>query len=129
MEPGPPTPPKRRRSRIVLPLLGSFVVVGVLFVGVFPTRAILDQRAELDRAEARLAAIDEQNAELEARVEALGTDAEIERLAREQYNLVFPGQEAYAILPAPPSPPVVPDAWPFRRLHDAVATPTDAATP
>ena len=119
----------RRRSRIVLPLLGTFFVVGVLFVGVFPTRAILDQRAELDRAEARLAVIDEQNAELEARVEALGTDAEIERLAREQYNLVFPGQEAYAILPAPPAPPAVPDAWPFRRLHDAVQAPTDAATP
>ena len=120
---------KRRRSRFVLPLLGSFVAVGVLFVGVFPTRAILDQRADLDRAAARLAVVDERNAELEARVEALGTDAEIERLAREQYNLVFPGQEAYAILPAPPAPPVVPDAWPFRGLRAAVQAPADSANP
>lgn len=111
---------RRRRSRIVLPLLGSFVAIGVLFVGVFPTRAILDQRNEVGDAASRLAAVEEANAELEARVEALGTDEEIERLAREQYNLVYPGQEAYAILPAPPAPPAVPDAWPFRDLRAAV---------
>lgn len=33
------------------------------------------------------------------------TDAEIERLAREQYNLVRPGEEAYAILPGPADRP------------------------
>ena len=32
---------------------------------------------------------------------ALSTDAEIERLARQWYNLVFPGEEAYAVLPPP----------------------------
>ena len=32
---------------------------------------------------------------------ALSTDAEIERLAREQYDLVRPGEQAFAILPAP----------------------------
>ena len=110
----------RRRSRFVLPLVGSFLAVGALVVGVFPTRAILDQRRALDRAEERLAEVDARNDELEARVEALGTDEEIERLAREQHDLVYPGQEAYAILPAPPDPPSVPDAWPFRALHDAV---------
>ena len=118
--------PKRRRlrSRVVLPLVGSFLAVGALFVGVFPTRAILDQRRALDRAESRLAEVDARNDELEDRVEALGTDEEIERLAREQYDLVYPGQEAYAILPAPPEPPEVPDAWPFRQLHDALAAGT-----
>ena len=61
------------------------------------------------------------------RVEALGTDEEIERIAREQYNLVFPGEEAYGILPATPPPPVVPDAWPFRGLAQALAA--EAAAP
>jgi cell division protein FtsB len=111
----------RRRSRLVLPVLTSLVAVGVLFVGVFPTRAIMEQRRELADAEASLAFIEARNDELEARVDALGTDAEIERIAREQYNLGRPGEEVYAILPAPPGPPAVPDAWPFRGLHDAVA--------
>jgi cell division protein FtsB len=110
----------RRRSRLLLPLLGSLVALGVLFVGIFPTRAILDQRAELARAERSLAQVEAMNDELADRAEALGTDDEIERIAREQYNLGRPGEEVYAILPAPPAPPAVPDAWPFRGLADAV---------
>jgi cell division protein FtsB len=120
----PPRRRRRRKSRFVLPLLGSFVAVGALFIGVFPTRAILDQRRQLAQAQQRLDQVDARNQELEDRVQALGTDDEIERLAREEYDLVFPGQEAYAILPSPPAPPAVPDAWPFRQLHDAV---TDGA--
>jgi cell division protein FtsB len=112
----------RGRSRLLLPVIGSLVAVGILFVGIFPTRALLEQRRELSRAEASLAFIEARNDELEQRVEALGTDAEVERIAREQYNLGRPGEEVYAILPAPPAPPAVPDAWPFRGLHDAVAT-------
>lgn len=92
----------RRRSRVVLPLAGSVVALAVLFVAVFPTRAVLAQRADLADARAELAAIEATNAELEARIEDLGTDAEIERIAREEYNLVYPGEEAYALLPAPP---------------------------
>jgi cell division protein FtsB len=110
----------RRRSRLLLPLLGSLVALGVLFVGIFPTRAILDQRAELARAERSLAQVEAMNDELADRAEALGTDDEIERIAREQYNLGRPGEEVYAILPAPPAPPDVPDAWPFESLHDAL---------
>ena len=108
------------RSRLLVPTLGSMVVVGGLLVGVFPTRALLDQREAIADADARLAAVDARNHELAQRVDALGTDAEIERIAREQYNLVFPGEEAYGLLPAPPTPPAVPDAWPFRDLHAAV---------
>ena len=109
------------RRRFLVPLLGSMVALGGLLVGVFPTRAILDQRSALADAEGRLAVVEARNEELEDRVEALGTEAEIERIAREQYNLVFPGEEAYGLLPAPPTPPSVPDAWPFEVLHDALS--------
>jgi cell division protein FtsB len=125
-EQGPGTARHRRRSRLVLPLLTSLVAVGVLLVGIFPTRAILDQRRELGRAEQALRFVEQRNDDLADRVRALGTDAEIERIAREQYNLGRPGEEVYAILPAPPAPPPVPDAWPFRDLHAAV---DPAATP
>ena len=112
----------RRRSRLVLPVLTSLVAVGILFVGIFPTRAIIEQRRELADAEASLHFIEARNGELEERIDALGTDAEIERIAREQYNLGRPGEEVYAILPAPPAPPAVPEAWPFRGLHDALGS-------
>ena len=114
------------RRRFLVPLLASMVAVGALLIGVFPTRAILEQRAAIEDAEGRLAVVSARNDELEARVEALRTEAEIERIAREQYNLVFPGEEAYGMLPAPPPTPAVPDAWPFGALHDAVSPAPDA---
>ena len=100
----------RRRGWAVVVTL---VAVGVLFVAVFPTRTWLGQRTELQATQRRLQVLSTENAELAARVQRLNTDAEIERLAREQYNLVRPGEEAYAILPSPPPPrPVAPAAPP-----------------
>ena len=40
-----------------------------------------------------------ENSRLTDQANKLHTDAEVERLAREQYDLVRPGEEAYAILP------------------------------
>ncbi len=73
----------------------------MLAFAVFPTSTYLDQRADTAEAEERLAVLRDQNDAYEARIERLQTVEEIERLAREQYNLVFPGEEAYAVLPAP----------------------------
>ena len=91
------------RARAWLVVVGV-VAVGVLFVAVFPTRTWIAQQRDLEATERRVAVLGAQNRELAARVQRLNTDAEIERLAREQYNLVRPGEEAYAILPAPPAP-------------------------
>lgn len=87
--------------RVFWPLLLCVVLVGALFLFVFPTRTWVNQRDEIEATEKRLAVLDEQNSRLSGRVEQLQTDAEIERIAREQYQLVKPGEEAYAILPAP----------------------------
>ena len=80
------------------------VSIGVLFVAVFPTRTWLGQRQDLEATERQVKVLAVQNTELQARVQRLNTDAEIERLARRDYGLVLPGEEAYAILPAPPAP-------------------------
>jgi cell division protein FtsB len=97
--------------RAFLPAVAFLVLVGVLFVAVFPTRTWLAQRQSISAEEKRLRVLTEQNQALAARVQELETDAEIERLAREQYNLVRPGEEAYAILPAPGAQPPD-DSWP-----------------
>ena len=105
-----------RRRRLVWPLLGVLTVAGLLFIGVYPVRTYLSQRASLNHAQEQLAVLREQNAQLDQRVQALNTDTEIEKLARERYNLVLPGEEAYAILPSPPPPIDVPGVWPFTGL-------------
>jgi cell division protein FtsB len=102
--------------RLVWPILGAAALVVFLVAGVFPTRTYLHQRDEIATAEDKVAVLSAENAKLAARVEQLHTDSEVERLAREQYNLVRPGEEAYAILPGPADPePEGPTPAPVRR--------------
>ena len=116
-----------RAHRAVWPLLVSIAVVGVLFLFVFPGRTYLAQRRSLAAAQSRLDVLRSENKVLTDRAAKLHDDAEIERLARDQYGLVKPGEEAYAILPSPP--PAAPPApthkaephrnW-FQRMWHAV---------
>jgi cell division protein FtsB len=86
-------------------LVGTLATVGVLFIAVFPARTYLDQHHRRQEVLAEIKAADGRNRALERRIDTLRTDAEVERLAREQYNLVRPGEEAYAILPTRQAPP------------------------
>lgn len=95
---------------------GGAAVLGAMAIGLFPTQTFLHQRAATSESEQRLAVLRDQNEAFEARLDRLGTDEEIERLAREQYNLAYPGEEAYAVLPAPLPPLELPSLWPFGPL-------------
>ncbi len=93
----------RARTRPFGPAVVVLVLVfGVVFLGtfVFPTRSFLAQRSSIAEAREELTVLDAQNHVLADQAAKLKDDAEIERLAREQYNLVRPGEEAYALLPA-----------------------------
>ncbi|MCU1451652.1 MAG: hypothetical protein JWP02_3822 [Acidimicrobiales bacterium] len=105
-------------------VVGALATVAILFVAVFPARTYLDQRHQRQEVLARIKATDSRNRTLESRIATLHTDAEVERLAREQYNLVRPGEEAYAILPtrqspaaAHPAPPTPHPGWLNRTWH------------
>ena len=78
--------------------------VGILFGAVYPTRTYLAQQRDLRAAHQKLALFKEQNGRLEAEAKRLESDEEIERIARARFNLVKPGEEAYAIVPVPPKP-------------------------
>ncbi len=106
-------------TRWLKPLLVAAVAVAtiaVLAVYVFPTRTWIDQRSALTETEASLDALDAEREALDARVAELDTDSEIELIARTQYGLVLPGEEAYAVLPAPEHPVDLPTVWPFGTL-------------
>jgi cell division protein FtsB len=82
----------------------ALALVGVLALAVFPTKALVAQRRERRELAAKVADLSAENASLQDRAAELGTDAEIERRARE-YNLVKPGEETYFILPQPDAAP------------------------
>ncbi|MEY2432004.1 MAG: hypothetical protein QOC92_1729 [Acidimicrobiaceae bacterium] len=104
------------RRKLLWILLASVTVVGVLFIGVYPTRTYFAQRSALNKAQHQLDVLQTENGKLDQEATDLNTDAKIETLARERYNLVRPGEEAYAILPAPPARVAVPPVWPFTAL-------------
>lgn len=87
-----------RRSSWLL-VASAVALAGVLFLFVFPTSSWLAQRRDRHQVEAELRDVTARNQSLERRVRKLRTPAEIERIAREKYNLVDPGEEAFAILP------------------------------
>ena len=108
---------RRRLGRLVGVVGGSACLLVVLALGVFPTRSFLQQRADTAQTEHRLEVLRQQNADLARQLKELSTPQEIERLARSQYNLVKPGEEAYAVLPAPLPPLQLPELWPFGSLQ------------
>jgi len=79
----------------------AVICVGLLFAFVYPTRTFLDQRDQMNRSKQQLSLLEQQNAKLAAEAKKLGSDAEIERLARERYGLVKPGERAFVIVPTP----------------------------
>ncbi|HVL06737.1 MAG TPA: septum formation initiator family protein [Acidimicrobiales bacterium] len=76
-------------------------------LAVFPAQAWRHQRAERTALRAQEAALTAENRALQARVDELGSDEEVERLAR-QYNLVKPGEEVYFLLPQATATTVAP---------------------
>lgn len=113
--------PKRRHPVVRTAWMALVVIVGlaVLVLGVFPVRTYLAQRSAEQRAEHRLEILRDENERMQQRLAALANGQEIERIAREQYNMVRPGEKAYALLP-PPVPADLPDTWPFNIARRAL---------
>jgi cell division protein FtsB len=111
----------RRAGRLLGLMSGTVVMLALLVLVVLPTPIYLAQRRNTQEAEHRLTVLRDQNRAYEDRVARLESAEEIERIAREQYNLVLPGEEAYAVLPAPLPPLEFPSLWPFGPMFTAPA--------
>jgi cell division protein FtsL len=88
------------RGRVALIALG---LAAILFLFVFPTRSYLAQRRQVGAAEHDVAVLRQQNTKLQAEAQRLQSPDEVERIAREQFNMVFPGEQVYKVMPAPAS--------------------------
>jgi cell division protein FtsL len=117
------------RRKLLWILVASVTVVGVLFIGVYPTRTYFAQRSALQKAQHQLDVLQTENTKLDQQAAALNTDSQIETIARERYNLVRPGEESIAILPAPPPKISLPPVWPFTRLAQKLDPSQAPSTP
>ncbi len=109
----------RRPGLLVVTLL--FLLIGAAFLTqLVPYQQILDSQRQVNAAKAQLSALEEENELLQADVDALHTDAEVEKLAREKLGYVRPGEKAYIVLDPPgtdgkPPPATNLDAFPEEK--------------
>jgi cell division protein FtsB len=89
--------PAARRSRFLF--AGALAFSAVVLVAWFPASSLLHQRTDLAGTSGQLAALHKQDAALAQEKKNLSDAGEIGRIAREQYQLVDPGQRAYEVLP------------------------------
>lgn len=109
------------RRRTVTLAVATTLFLGVLFVAVFPTRTMLQQRSDTRAASAELAALGRERAALRKKVAEQNDPATIEQRAREQ-GWVWPWEESYSILPAPVPAIGLPDTWPFTGLEQLLTS-------
>ncbi len=102
---------KRRKSatgrlralRLSAPVVLVVVASAVLLVGLaaLPARTWLDQKRLTEETTDELDSVEAEVSELRLKLKLLETDEEVERMGRENFDLVYPGEESYRILPAP----------------------------
>jgi len=97
----PPAGSVARARLLVVAALGAAAIV--LFAW-FPASSLVHQRSTLGLTEAQLATLHRQDAALAQEKKNLSAPGEIGRLAREQYQLVSPGQQAFEVLPPSGAP-------------------------
>jgi cell division protein FtsB len=86
-----------RRSRLIL--VAATGLSAVILGAWFPASALYHQRSSLVGATAQLQQLHTEDAALNQEGKNLSDSAEISRIAREQYQLVSPGQLAFEVLP------------------------------
>jgi cell division protein FtsB len=84
--------------RAVRVLLVAVALGTIVFLFVLPGRTWLAQGRANAVAQRQDAALTKENAALTKRIAQLQSSAYIEQLAREQFGLVMPGEQAYGIL-------------------------------
>lgn len=84
--------------RLATLVAGIVMVVGLFtVVGVLPMSTYTKQRRETLAIDQRLTGVRADNDRLRSEIRRLQSDGEVQRLAREQFGMVLPGQEVYAI--------------------------------
>jgi cell division protein FtsB len=117
---GSPAPRPRRRGRLVA-IGAAAALLGFAGLLVLPAaRTWSNQRDQRASDQRKLAFIAAENAKLEQSIGALQTPEEIERVARQQYNYAYPGEQVVSVLPSPTAGPL-PTTWPYNIVQAIMA--------
>jgi cell division protein FtsB len=104
---GEPQPPLGLTPRGAVLLLVMFALAAT---AVYPLRQYVSQQDRIDRLNAKQQALQAENARLEAERRRLRDPAYVQQLAKRDYHLVAPGEEAWVVTGSPPTSQPAPAA-------------------
>jgi len=93
--------PVQRAQRAIMTPRGAILallLVGVLFSSVYPIRRYFAVRSSITALKNEERALDQKQQQLAQQKALLQTDGEVERIAREEYGYVRPGEVPFAII-------------------------------
>lgn len=100
----------RRTGAVSIVTLLLLVGVAVVFSNVFPFRQILAQQELVVQKEQTLAVLEAENARLTSAADYLQTDQGVEKIARQDFGYVRPGEVAFVVVAPPDEAEFVPPA-------------------
>jgi cell division protein FtsB len=118
-----PRPPLGLTPRGAVLLLVMFALAAT---AVYPLRQYVSQQDRIERLQAKQQALAAENARLEAERKRLQDPAYVQQLAKRDYHVVSPGEEAWVVTGTPPTAQPAGDAAPrrddpwYRRAWQAV---------
>jgi cell division protein FtsL len=94
------TPVERAQRAIMTPrgAILALLLVGVLFSSVYPIRRYFQVRSSIAQLQHEDRALDQKTQQLTKQKALLQTDAEVERIAREELGYARPGEVPFAII-------------------------------
>ena len=107
-------------TRSILRRLGYASIIAIsllslMLLGIIPIQEWFEVRDTKNELLLELAEMEELNESYRVSIDALKTDDEIERIARSEYNLVKPHEEAYYVIPISSEDIEIPGIWPFYK--------------
>ena len=99
---GAPRPPLGLTPRGAVLLLVMFALAAT---AVYPLRQYVSQQDRIERLEAKQQALAAENARLQAERNRLRDPAYVQQLAKRDYHVVAPGEEAWVVTGTPPTGP------------------------
>ena len=76
---------------------GRGIKRAIVLAGVFPFRQLIAQERLVDNTRTELETLVADNQALQAQIDAVQSPAELERIAREEYGMVRPGETSYIV--------------------------------
>ena len=104
-----PRPPLGLTPRGAVLLLVTFALAAT---AVYPLRQYVSQQDRIGRLEAKQQALAAENARLETERKRLQDPAYVQQLAKRDYHVVSPGEEAWVVTGTPPAGGATPAAAP-----------------